>query len=109
MLFNFKNKEIKEEMYLASCDVFNMKNGRNCRVSDILLKNKKDAEKWMKNIRENYTKDFDGNIMKNWKTVDDLCYEADGMEFYVVEHNEGEFGDWTRHELWYRPIKFVEI
>lgn len=103
----FKNKE--DDMYLACCDVIDMKSGNRYRIGDILLKNKKDAEKWMKDIRENYIKDFDGNIQKNWKTVDYLCYKADGMEFYTVENDEDEFGDWTRHILWYRPIKFTKI
>ena len=105
----FKNKEKKEDMYLASCDVINLSKGYRTRVGDILLKNKKDAEAWMKDIHEKYIKDYNGNTLNNWKTVDYLCYKADGCEYYAAENKNNEFGEWTRHELWYRPIKFVDI
>ena len=101
------NKAKNEVMYLAYCDVFNLKTGYKCRVGEILFKNKKDAEKWMKDIRENYIKDDSGNLQKNWIPVNYMCYNADGCEYYTVEHKEP--GEWTWHELTYRPIKFTEI
>ena len=112
MLFK-KEKSKEEQMYLGCCNVFNLISGNKVRVGEILFKNKKDAEKWMKDIRENYTKDYSGNIGKHWKTVDNLCYEEDGYEYYVVEEKivteEGYKIEWSRHELWYRPIKFAKI